>query len=92
VTRDYEPPAAPEWARGMGLTWSGKWHVITKRFEGKSFARAHCGSDVYAHHRNVPNYVGRLQGISKGHREGPVCKKCDSYLRSTIGRATSDRP
>lgn len=69
---------APNWAAGQGLTWSGRWHIITEPYRGdKRYAFARCGTLVYANADFVPSYVNRLLHISKGHKAAPMCKKCE---------------
>lgn len=69
------------WDRGLGLTWSGKWHVFEETpGPEKHCARALCGAYPYTRGR-IPEYVKRLQRISAGYAEAPLCKKCDRAQR-----------
>lgn len=75
IDQPQDPQYAPNWDQGQGLTWSAKWHVIgpwpTERGQG----RALCGVYVYTRD-SVPRYYAKLQAISTGVRQAPVCKKC----------------
>lgn len=80
-----DPPAnpredAPNWSKGMGLTWSGKWHIISSDYRPCHYdpdARgALCGANVYTRD-SVPHYHATLQAIASGRRQAPVCKKCE---------------
>ncbi|GJJ22303.1 hypothetical protein MTY414_59760 [Mycolicibacterium mageritense] len=68
---------APNWGKGMGLTWSGKWHIISSSQRGHyESLRTLCGTAVYTRD-NVPRHHATLQAIASGRRQAPVCKKCE---------------
>lgn len=77
---------ADEFAQGMGISNTGRWHQLVGETDLMTqSARALCGRWCYVS-TNVDAYTPELRPVASGDRWAPKCATCDRIHNASEGK------